>query len=74
MEQPTKHTSSQKQNKAKTLTVKVTPKNAKAIGHAVTSEATEKIDTLPTVKNISITGKVQVGKTLAVTLRIFRCG
>ena len=39
-------------------------KERKRNGHTVTSEPTEKIDTLPIAKNITISGELKVGKTL----------
>ena len=66
-EQPIKHTSSQKRRQGKNITVKVTPKNAKGTGHTVTSDPTEKVDTLPIAKNITISGELKIGKTLTAS-------
>ena len=50
----------------KAITVKVTPKNAKGTGKTVESNPTKAVDTLPTAKNVTISGQLEIGKTLTV--------
>ena len=54
-------------DQGKKITVKITPKNAKGIGHLVESKTADAVDTLPTIENLNITGKLEIGEQLEAT-------
>ncbi len=73
MMQLSQHLNLKPAQQGKTLTVKITPNNAKGTGKTVESAPTKAVDTLPKATNVKIIGTFKIGCILTATYDYYRC-